>query len=349
MAKGDGASPLPLFVLGEIVLSSMPSRSASQTLREPTQSAQGDAAAERRWRSARLGLMLGGVAVAIAIYQVNAGVRDEIGRALAMLATGDGVAIGAYLQGFGIWAPVASLGLMVVQAVAAPVPAILVAFANGLAFGVLWGGLLTVAGQTLAAAVCFGMARALGRSPVEALAGKLGLGAADRWLSQWGARGIFLLRLAPGISFDVISYGAGLTGIGFRPFIVATAIGTAPQAFLYAYLIRESPQSAWLLFFGSWLAIGVLGSAAFVRRNTKRSGNAEDEAVGSTRVKDAADLALAPGKSPSFSNLEHPSSPTRNCPSSPALLPVRGEKGEFAYGSPRTWQGAPCADEGRMP
>ena len=152
------------------------------------------------------------VVVAVAMYQLNAGVRDELGRALAVLATGDGAAIGAYLQGFGIWAPVASLGLMVVQALAAPVPAILVAFANGLAFGVVWGGLLTVAGQTLAAAVCFGIARALGRGPVEALAGKLGLESADRWLSQWGARGIFLLRLAPGISFDVISYGAGLTG-----------------------------------------------------------------------------------------------------------------------------------------
>lgn len=255
--------PLPTFVLGEIVLS-VPV--TILTHHEKTDATQRGAPTARRWRLAQLAALLGAAAAAIALYQLNSGVRDELARALTVLATGDGPAIGAYLQGFGVWAPVASLALMVMQAVAAPVPAILVAFANGLAFGVLWGGLLTVAGQTLAAAVCFGIARVLGRAPAEALVGKLGLEMADRWLSQWGARGIFLLRLAPGISFDVISYGAGLTGIGFRPFIVATAIGTAPQAFLYAILIRESPQSAWLFFLGTWLAIGVLGSAAFVRR-----------------------------------------------------------------------------------
>lgn len=303
---------LPWFVLGEIVLYSIPSH---QTRRETPLTAQNDANAERRWQSARLATLVAAVAAAIALYQLNAGVRDEIGRAMTVLATGDGAAIGTYLQGFGIWAPVASLALMVVQAVAAPVPAILVAFANGLAFGVFWGGLLTLAGQTLAAAICFGIARALGRRSVAALAGKLGLEAADRWLSQWGARGIFLLRLVPGISFDVISYGAGLTGIEFRPFILATAIGTAPQAFLYAYLIRESPQSAWLLFFGSWLVIGVLGSASFVRR--KRTVG---ETAGSPSVSDAS------------SSASHPSSP--------ALGPMGRERGATAGG------GAACTDGG---
>jgi uncharacterized membrane protein YdjX (TVP38/TMEM64 family) len=155
---------------------------------------------------------------------------------------------------------------MVLQAVAAPIPAIFVAFANGLAFGVVGGGLLTVAGQTLAAALCFGISRVLGRGPVEALAGRFGLVAADTWFSRWGARGVLLLRLVPGVSFDVISYGAGLTSIRFGPFLLATAIGVAPQAFLYAYLIREAPQSAWVFYAVSWLVIGVIGSAAFLRR-----------------------------------------------------------------------------------
>ncbi len=218
---------------------------------------------------ARAGAMSGLLAALALVYLLHDGLRMETGHALAVLASGDGEAIGAYVLSYGVWAPVASLVLMVLQAVAAPVPAVLVAFANGLAFGVVWGGLLTVAGQTLAGAICFGIARALGRSPVEALTGKLGLEAADRWLSQWGARGILLMRLAPGISFDVVSYGAGLTGIGFRPFIAATALGTAPQAFLYAYLIREAPQSAWLFFLGTWLVIGVMGTAAVVRVRRK--------------------------------------------------------------------------------
>lgn len=220
-------------------------------------------------RRVQLGIVLGlSAAIAIAYFFIP-GVQAETGRALAVLSSGDGRAVGDYILGFGVWAPIASLFLMVLQAVAAPVPAIFVAFANGLAFGVVGGGLLTIAGQTLAAALCFGISRALGRGPVEALAGRFGLEAADNWFSRWGARGVLLTRLVPGVSFDVISYGAGLTSIKFGPFLLATAIGVAPQAFLYAYLIREAPQSAWIFYAISWLVIGVIGSAAFLRRKPR--------------------------------------------------------------------------------
>lgn len=220
----------------------------------------------RAVRRAQLGIVLGVSAAVVAAYLFNADVHAETAHALAVLSSGDGHAVGEYLLSFGVWAPIASLFLMVLQAVAAPVPAIFVAFANGLAFGVVGGGLLTIAGQTLAAALCFGISRALGRGPVEALAGRFGLAATDSWFNRWGARGVLLLRLVPGISFDVISYGAGLTSVRFGPFLVATAIGVAPQAFLYAYLIREAPQSAWVFYVVSWLVIGVIGSAAFLRR-----------------------------------------------------------------------------------
>lgn len=223
----------------------------------------------KRVRRAQLGIVLGLSAAVALAYVVNTDVQAETGRALAVLSSGDGRAVGDYLLGFGVWAPIASLFLMVLQAVAAPVPAIFVAFANGLAFGVVGGGLLTIAGQTLAAALCFAISRALGRGPVEALAGRFGLAAADAWFRRWGARGVLLTRLVPGVSFDVVSYGAGLTSISFGAFILATAIGVAPQAFLYAYLIREAPQSAWLFYLASWLVIGVIGSAAFLRRKPR--------------------------------------------------------------------------------
>ena len=224
----------------------------------------------RTVRLAQLSVVLGIMALSALAYGLNDGLRSEVTRALAILATGDGVAIGDYLRSHGVWAPVASLFLMLIQAVVAPVPAILVAFANGLAFGVVWGGLLTVAGQTLAAAICFWIARAVGRGPAEALTSSLGLQTTDRWLTRWGACGIIVLRLVPGISFDVVSYGAGLTGIRFAPFLVATALGVTPQAFLYAYLIREAPQSAWAFYAASWGVVAIIGLAVIVR--VKRQG-----------------------------------------------------------------------------
>jgi uncharacterized membrane protein YdjX (TVP38/TMEM64 family) len=228
---------------------------------------------------ARIGLVVGMAGSIALVYALHPGVHAELDRAVSILARGDGAAIGDYLRSYGVWAPLASLLLMVVQAVAAPVPAVLVAFANGLTFGVVGGGVLTIAGQTLAAVICFAIARALGRAPVESLAGKLGLAAADRWFARWGTRGIFLLRLVPGISFDVVSYGAGLTGIGFGPFVAATALGVAPQALFYAYLIREAPQSAWIFYAATWLAVSGVVAVTVARitwKNSRQSRRSAD-------------------------------------------------------------------------
>jgi uncharacterized membrane protein YdjX (TVP38/TMEM64 family) len=242
-------------------------------------SQRGSRLSPRAVQVARLALVLGLAGSIAAAYLLHPGVQAEVGRALAVLASGDGAAIGDYLLSYGVWAPIASLFLMIVQAVAAPVPAILVAFANGLTFGVVAGGLLTIAGQTLAAAVCFGIARALGRAPIETLAGKFGLDAADRWFVRWGAPGIVVVRLVPGISFDVISYAAGLTGIGFGPFVAATAIGVAPQAFLYAYLIREAPQAAWMFYAGSWLLVTAIVLAVIARSKWQSRRHSERRAT----------------------------------------------------------------------
>ena len=92
-------------------------------------------------------------------------------------------AVRDYILSFGAWAPVVSGLLMILQALAAPLPAFLITFANGLAFGVLWGGLLSLVSAS-AAAVAFGISRALGRGPVEALVGKAGLESADRWFER---------------------------------------------------------------------------------------------------------------------------------------------------------------------
>jgi uncharacterized membrane protein YdjX (TVP38/TMEM64 family) len=232
-------------------------------------------------RIARLAALLGIAAILVLTYLLHPGAQAETERAFAILSRGDGAAIGDYLRSFGPWAPLASLVLMVVQAVAAPVPAVLVAFANGLTFGVVGGGLLTILGQTLAAVVCFGIARALGRDPVAALAGRLGLEAADRWFARRGAAGIFLLRLVPGISFDVVSYAAGLTGIGFAPFLAATTVGVAPQAVLYAFLIREAPRLAWAFYAASWLFVTAIVAIALlrVRQQSPRSPHQRAESV----------------------------------------------------------------------
>ncbi|MGH2558720.1 MAG: TVP38/TMEM64 family protein, partial [Thermomicrobiales bacterium] len=165
----------------------------------------------------------------------------------------------------------ASLMLMVLQAVAAPVPGFVVIFANGLAFGLFWGWLLSLAGQILAAALCFWLARTLGRGPVSALIGRIGLESTDRWFNRWGAHAVLVTRLVPGMAFDTISYAAGLTQIGFVRFLGATAIGAAPSALLYAYLGKEAPRFGWALLGASIAITAAIATSLFAGRRASAS------------------------------------------------------------------------------
>jgi uncharacterized membrane protein YdjX (TVP38/TMEM64 family) len=47
------------------------------------------------------------------------------------------------------------------------------------------------------------------------------------------AKIIFFSRLLPLISFDVVSYGAGLTRMSLRTFSLATLLGSLPMTFIY--------------------------------------------------------------------------------------------------------------------
>jgi uncharacterized membrane protein YdjX (TVP38/TMEM64 family) len=222
-----------------------------------------------RWL--RLVLLALAVAVFGLSYFLFEGIRSETSRAIGMLGRGDIAGLRDYIVSFGFWAPVVSCFLMVLQALVAPVPSFLITFANGLAFGVFWGWMLSVFGHVLAASVCFGISRALGRVPVEVLVGKAGLESADRWFARWGVYAVFAGRLLPGVAFDAISYAAGLTSMRFRNFLAATTLGIVPQTFLYSYLGRQAPRyvGVFLVTTGVFV-LAVIVVAALRYRNERR-------------------------------------------------------------------------------
>lgn len=167
---------------------------------------------------------------------------------------------------------------MVGQAILAPIPGSLVVFANGIAFGTFWGTVLSVVGQSLAAIVCFGIARTIGRGPVEALVGRFGLESLDRSFGRWGPYSILLLRLVPGAAFDGVSYGAGLLNIRFRTFVIATIVGIIPQSLFYTWMIRNYPDVMWtitIVAMGGFVAFAIGGTMFGLlrrRRNDRFAG-----------------------------------------------------------------------------
>jgi uncharacterized membrane protein YdjX (TVP38/TMEM64 family) len=127
-------------------------------------------------------------------------------------------------------------GMMIIQAIAIPIPSELVLIAGGLAFSFPFGWLVGALGSIVAAVLGFYIARKGGRSLAIKLVGESGIRFADNWFNRWGAWAILLGRFAPFIPFDAISYSAGLTSMKVKNFMIPTVIGTLPRTLFYTSL-----------------------------------------------------------------------------------------------------------------
>lgn len=229
---------------------------------------------------------LGVIAACVGVYFLVPGVHQSVGTWIAILSTGDTTtamtAFKNYLLSFGPWAPIVSALLMVFQSVVAPLPAFVITFTNGLLFGWMWGALLSWSSAMAGAAVCFYIARFLGRPVVERLVGGTrALSVSDLFFDRYGDKTVLIARLLPFVSFDIISYGAGLTSIGFWPFFIATGIGQLPATLVYSYLGQNLTGSVKVLFwvFSITIVLFVAGAAMrplFMRRLRASSATADD-------------------------------------------------------------------------
>lgn len=141
-----------------------------------------------------------------------------------------------YILSFGIWAPIVSFLLMILQSVIAPLPAFIITFANAGLFGWVKGAILSWSSAMAGAALCYAIARIYGRTVVEKLAPRSALREIDVFFQRYGKWAVMITRLLPFVSFDVVSYAAGLTAMGFWEFFWATGIGQLPATIVYSYV-----------------------------------------------------------------------------------------------------------------
>lgn len=85
-------------------------------------------------------------------------------------------------------------------------------------------------------AACFWIARSLGREAVEKLCSKTGFATIERFFERHGDQSVLIARLLPFVSFDFVSYFAGLTSMPFKGFMIATGIGQLPATIVYFYV-----------------------------------------------------------------------------------------------------------------
>lgn len=177
-----------------------------------------------------------GILVALGSCLFVPSVKELLKRIVTMFATGDFTLVRAFVASYGSYAAAVSFGLMILQSVAAPLPAFLITFANANLFGWWQGAILSWTSAMAGAALCFYIARVLGRDAAEKLTNRAGLEQIDVFFEKYGKNTILICRLLPFVSFDIVSYGAGLTSMPFWSFFLATGIGQLPATIVYSYV-----------------------------------------------------------------------------------------------------------------
>ena len=150
----------------------------------------------------------------------------------------DGAALQERITQLGVWGPIAIVLLMASAIVWSPIPSAPLALAAGAAYGHTWGTVYILIGAELGAVIAFSIARLLGQDAVSKWLGRrpsLGFLGSQNGLMAF----VFVTRLLPFVSFDVVSYAAGLTPLATWRFAIATLAGVAPASFLLAHFGGE--------------------------------------------------------------------------------------------------------------
>jgi uncharacterized membrane protein YdjX (TVP38/TMEM64 family) len=212
-------------------------------------------------------LIAGGLVLAlVAAYWV----LQETG---AMAIILDGHALRQFVMGLGMAGPLAIVALMMLAILVSPIPSAPIALAAGALYGHTWGTGYIALGAELGALAAFGLARLLGRDVLQ------------RWLggrlprTRLGSQGalmaiVFVSRLLPFISFDIVSYAAGFTALTWWRFALATLAGILPASFLLAHFGGEMATGELDRIMYAVLALGLLTlvplGVHFLRERTRK-------------------------------------------------------------------------------
>jgi len=148
--------------------------------------------------------------------------------------------------------------LLYTIAAAAGVPVTALVIAGGVLFGPVAGIALNFISDMLAAILGFSVGRMvkLSFAPTKAIEASASL--------QRGFWGLLRLRLIPVVPFAILNYGAAAYGMGWGPYLAATAIGVIPTAVVYTLFASSVAAGAEGSSRHAFLAAAGIGLVAII-------------------------------------------------------------------------------------
>ncbi|HEX9803112.1 MAG TPA: TVP38/TMEM64 family protein [Gammaproteobacteria bacterium] len=183
-------------------------------------------------------------------------------------------ALKQWLQELGAIGPLAIIGLMTLAIVMSPLPSAPIALAAGAAYGHTAGTVYVILGAETGAIIAFVIARLVGIVTVRKWIGPQLIQRLEG--SQNALMGIvFVSRLLPFVSFDLVSYAAGVTPLRFWRFVLATLAGIIPASFLLAHFGAEMASGESQRIGTTLLLLGGISLVAVLAKRFSRRGKRE--------------------------------------------------------------------------
>ena len=222
-------------------------------------------------RSASIYICRIGVLIfAIMAYLYLPGFQEFFSDGISYLRYRDFEGIRLLILSYGHWAPIVSIGLMIIQSLIPFVPGLVITITNAWIFGWQYGAFYSWIGALLGAILDFGLARWYGRLVVERFVNKKYISISDSFLQRYGLLAIFVTRLIPIIPFKMVSYGVGLTTMPLWKFVIATAIGQAPATILYSILGQNITHNIRMTIAVTSLLISICAVTYYYREEIER-------------------------------------------------------------------------------
>jgi len=140
------------------------------------------------------------------------------------------------IENSGNFAPIVYIALMILAILISPIPSSPLTFLGGIFFGSFLGMIYSLIGGTIGAVLAFLIARFFLRGFVSKKLERNGIYQKLKGKEEKNiAIIIFVTRLMPHVSFDVVSYVAGLTNLNLFTFAFVTFIGMIPIVFLLSF------------------------------------------------------------------------------------------------------------------
>ena len=145
-------------------------------------------------------------------------------------------------------------------------PGSVLVLVGGMVFGPWLGTLLSLVAATLASAVSFLLARALGRTLLLNYVGHtVTFQAIERGITHNGIDFLILTRLIPLFPYNIQNYAYGLTAIPFWPYTLVSALTTLPGIFIYTFMASELAVEGITVTFSLKLSLAGLTLFALVQ------------------------------------------------------------------------------------